>query len=165
MGCHVSFVSATCTLKSALTAQPLDPVLEPLLEDEEDEVPFPSTEHPVSAAEGARAVSDAFAQGLSVKVNSSPWQRVLFRFDEEFDEAIIVVLGLIPDRQYDVELGMSHCHESLRSQITIDDASQYSSRSSSRQVPQLIAQCSTFFTIFFGLGCPSVNACLLRPSL
>jgi len=137
---HVSSVSATFTLKSALSAQPLDPALEALLEDEEGEGPFPSTDHPLSAAVGARAVSDALTQGLSVKVNSSPWQPVLLRVDEESDEAIIVVFGLIPGRQYDVELGISHRHESLRSQITTDDARQYSSRSSSHQAPQLIAR-------------------------
>lgn len=128
---QVSSVSATFTLKSALSAQPLDPALESLLEDEEDEPAFPSSDLPGSAAAGARAVSDALTQGLSVKVNSSPWQRVLLRVDEESDEAIIIVFGLMPGRQYDVELGISHPHESLRSKITTDDSRQYFLRSSS----------------------------------
>jgi len=126
---QVSSVSATFTLKSALAAQPLDPALESLLEDEEDEPPFHSTDHPVPAA-GARAVSDALTQGLSVKVNASPWQRVLLRVDEESDEAIIIVFGLMPGRRYDVELGISYRQESLRSQITTDDARQCFLRSS-----------------------------------
>ena len=119
---QVSSVSATFTLKSALAANRLDPDLESLLEDERDEAPgCASTDHPEPAA-GPRAVSDALNQGLSVKVNSSPWQRVLLRVDEEEDEAIIVVFGLMPGRQYDVELGITRRQEPLRSQIVTNDA-------------------------------------------
>ena len=138
---QVSSVSATFTLKSALTAQALDPALESLLEDEEDEPPFPTTDRPASAAPGPRAVSDALTQGLSVKVNSSPWQRVLLRVDEESDEAIIIVFGLMPGRQYDVELGISHRHEALRSQITTDVSRQSFLRSSSHQGQPLNVRC------------------------
>ncbi|KAF9652348.1 hypothetical protein BDM02DRAFT_3075890, partial [Thelephora ganbajun] len=117
---QVSSVSATFTLKSALTAKPLDPALESLLENEQDDPPCASTDHPSSSTH-SRAVSDALTQGLSVKVNSSPWQRVLLRVDEESDEALIIVFGLMPGRQYDVELGITHPQELLRSQITTDD--------------------------------------------
>jgi len=113
---QVSSVSATFTLKSAHAAEPLDPTLESLLEDEGDE-PTGHSELPA----GSHVVSDALTQGLSVKVNSSPWQRVLLRVDEESDEAIIVVFGLLPGRQYDIELGITHPQELLRSQITSDD--------------------------------------------
>jgi len=111
---QVSSVSATFTLRSALTAKRLDPALEALLENEGDG-PAPP-----------RAVSDALAQGLSVKVNCSAWQRVLLRVDEETDEAIIIVFGLMPGRQYDIELGISHRQEPLRSKITTDNARQSS---------------------------------------
>jgi hypothetical protein len=120
---RVSSVSATFTLKSALAGNPLDPALESLLEDERDEPPRASTDDPELPA-GLRAVSDALTQGLSVKVNSSPWQRVVLRVDEESDKAIIIVFGLMPGRQYDVELGISHRQEPLRSQIITDDACQ-----------------------------------------
>lgn len=118
---QVSSVSATFTLKSALTTKPLDPALEAILEDEREDPPCSSTEHPDPHTRSC-TVSDALAQGLSVKVNSSPWQRVVLRVDEESDEAIIVVFGLMPGRQYDVELGISHRQGSLRSQITTGDA-------------------------------------------
>ena len=117
---QVSSVSATFTLKAALTAK-LDPTLESLLEDEQDEAPFPPPDHPASAPDH-RAVSDALTQGISVKVNSAPWQRVLLRVDEKSDEAIIIVFGLMPGRQYDVELGITHRQEPLRTLITTDDA-------------------------------------------
>ena len=114
---QVSSVSATFTLKSALTAKPLDPALESLLEEERGDC----SDHPDPPTR-SRAVSDALTRGLSVKVNSSPWQRVLLRVDEESDEAIIIVFGLMPGRQYDVELGMTRHQESLHTQITTGDA-------------------------------------------
>ena len=121
---QVSSVSATFSLKSALSANPLDPALESLLEDEQDESASPATDHVVPSA-GPCTVSDALTNGLSVKVNSSPWQRVVVDVDES-DEAIIIVFGLMPGRQYDIELGISHRHESIRSQITTEDAREFS---------------------------------------
>ena len=129
---QVSSVSATFTLKSALTTKPLDPALEAILVGERDDAPCPSTEHPDPSTRSC-AVSDALAQGLSVKVNSSPWQRVVLRVDEESDEAIIIVFGLMPGRQYDVELGITHRQGSLRSQITTGDACKRFPRTFSHQ--------------------------------
>jgi hypothetical protein len=117
---QVSSVSATFTLKSALTSTPLDPALESLVEDERDDISCPSTDH-TGPSTRSRAVSDALTQGLSVKVNASPWQRVLLRVDEESDEAIIIVFGLMPGKQYDIELGITHRQEPLRSKITTED--------------------------------------------
>lgn len=125
---QVSSVSATFTLKSALAAEPLDPGFESLLEREES--CCASTEHRRTES---RAVSDALARGLSVKVNSSPWQRVLLRVDEDSDEAIIIVFGLMPGRQYDVELGITHREQLLRSQITTDNGCECLLRTFSRQ--------------------------------
>ncbi|KAF9788648.1 hypothetical protein BJ322DRAFT_1106623 [Thelephora terrestris] len=116
---HVSSVSAAFTLEAALTAEPLDPALESLLEDEQDGSRCTSTDH-ADAFARSRTVSDALTRGLSVKVNSTPWQRVLLRVDEETDKAIVIVFGLTPGRQYDVELGIAHPQEALRSQITTD---------------------------------------------
>ena len=115
---QVSSVSATFTLKSALTAKSHDPTVESVVEEEE--TGWGCADHADSFA-GSRTVSNALTQGLSVKVNSSPWQRVLFRVDEESDEATLIVFGLMPGRQYDVELGIAHPLEALHSQITTDD--------------------------------------------
>jgi len=119
---QVSSVSATFTLKSALSAKPLDPILESLVEDERGDTSCA----PTDSSTRPRAVSDALTQGLSVKVNSSPWQRVLLKVNEECDEAIIIVFGLMPGRQYDVELGITHQEESLRSHIITNDACVFS---------------------------------------
>ncbi|KAH8110326.1 hypothetical protein DFH11DRAFT_1709039 [Phellopilus nigrolimitatus] len=59
-----------------------------------------------AATSSASLVSDALGRGLSVNVNGAAWKRVLMRMDEAGDEAIIVLYGLMPGRQYDVELGI-----------------------------------------------------------
>lgn len=68
----------------------------------------------------AQVVADILAKGLSVKVNGTPWQRVFLKMDELFDEGIIILYGLMPARQYDIELGLSpgQTNASVRGQIT-----------------------------------------------
>ncbi|KAI0766278.1 hypothetical protein BC629DRAFT_1539022 [Irpex lacteus] len=66
-------------------------------------------------------VSDVLSKGLSVKVNGTPWQRVLMKIDDEADEAVIILFGLMPGRQYDVELGIVPNEKILRGQITTSD--------------------------------------------
>ena len=63
-------------------------------------------------------VSEAFNRGLTVTVNGAQWKRVLMRMDEAHGEAVIVLFGLMPARQYDVELGIIPNENTLRSQIT-----------------------------------------------
>ncbi|KAH9941184.1 uncharacterized protein BXZ73DRAFT_98397 [Epithele typhae] len=86
-----------------------------------------TTHHEDHAAAAAAAngphgqvVSDILAKGLSVKVNGTPWQRVILKMDDVLDEAIIILYGLMPARQYDVELGILPDEASLRGQITTD---------------------------------------------
>lgn len=67
----------------------------------------------------ASIISEALAKGLSVKVNGSPWQRVFIRIDDPADEAIIIIYGLMPGRQYDIDLGIVHTRH-LRRQITTE---------------------------------------------
>lgn len=65
-----------------------------------------------------QVVADILAKGLSVKVNGTPWQRVIVKMDDVLDEAIIILYGLMPARQYDVELGILPGEASVRGQIT-----------------------------------------------
>jgi hypothetical protein len=51
-------------------------------------------------------ISDALAGGLSVNVNGSNWQRVFIRIDDIADEAVIIIYGLMPGRQYDIDLAL-----------------------------------------------------------
>ncbi|CCM00719.1 uncharacterized protein FIBRA_02759 [Fibroporia radiculosa] len=66
----------------------------------------------------AQIVSEILSQGLSVNVNGIPWQRVLIRIDDATDEAVIILFGLMPGRQYDVELGVVAGLGLVRGQIT-----------------------------------------------
>jgi hypothetical protein len=66
----------------------------------------------------ARIATNSLFENLSVKVNNTVWQRFISRVDEEADEAVVIVFGLIPGRQYDIELGITPQEEWLRSQIT-----------------------------------------------
>ncbi|KAI0731633.1 hypothetical protein C8Q72DRAFT_951072 [Fomitopsis betulina] len=69
---------------------------------------------------GHRSSRMSLQRGLSVKVNGIPWQRVLNRIDEETDEVVIILFGLMPGRQYDVELEIVPGERTLRGQITTD---------------------------------------------
>lgn len=51
-------------------------------------------------------VSEALTRGLAVTVNGVPSQRVLIRIDDKTDDAVIIIFGLLPGRQYDIELGL-----------------------------------------------------------
>ncbi|KAI0340391.1 hypothetical protein BDW22DRAFT_1379196 [Trametopsis cervina] len=73
-----------------------------------------------SSSRRIQIVSDVLSKGLSVKVNGTPWQRVLMKIDDEADEAVIILFGLMPGRQYDVELGIVPNEKALRSQITTE---------------------------------------------
>ncbi|KAG6878225.1 hypothetical protein C0992_008440 [Termitomyces sp. T32_za158] len=65
-------------------------------------------------------ISDALAKGLSVDVNGSPWQRVFIRIEDGTDEAVIIIYGLMPGREYDVQLGLVHGDSSgvIHQQVT-----------------------------------------------
>ncbi|OSD08761.1 hypothetical protein PYCCODRAFT_1357319, partial [Trametes coccinea BRFM310] len=67
-----------------------------------------------------QVVADILAKGLFVKVNGTPWQKVFLKMEEVFDEGIIILYGLMPARQYDIELGLSPQvgQTSVRGQIT-----------------------------------------------
>ncbi|KAI0646565.1 hypothetical protein C8Q79DRAFT_677715 [Trametes meyenii] len=65
-------------------------------------------------------VSDILSKGLSVKVNGTPWQRVFLKMDDVFDEGIIILYGLMPARQYDIELGLRPRQITVRRQVTTD---------------------------------------------
>lgn len=69
-------------------------------------------------------ISEALSAGLSVSVNGSPWQRVLIRLLEPVDEAVIIIYGLMPGRQYDIDLGLVQggLASSIRRQVVTEDA-------------------------------------------
>ncbi|KAG6841515.1 hypothetical protein C0991_010129 [Blastosporella zonata] len=68
-------------------------------------------------------ISDALAKGLSVDVNGSPWQRVFIRIEDGADDAVIIIYGLMPGREYDVQLGLMHgdSNGTIRQQVTTEE--------------------------------------------
>ena len=112
---EITSVSATFILSSPLTKAeselPLVSLSVPADDglDEDDE----SSDQNIQAV-----ISDALAKGLSVNVNGSPWPRVLIRLDDKQDEAVIIIYGLMPGRQYDIDLGLVHDGNIRRHVIT-----------------------------------------------
>ncbi|KXN81874.1 hypothetical protein AN958_03576 [Leucoagaricus sp. SymC.cos] len=109
---EVTSVSVTFLLSATITPPPdldIDIDLEAELENaDENDQPHPSI------------ISEALAKGLSVKVNGSPWQRVIIRIDDSVDEAVIIIYGLMPGRQYDIDLGLVQTRH-LRRQVMTED--------------------------------------------
>lgn len=70
-------------------------------------------------------VSTALAGGLSVEVDRSSWRRVFIRIDDKADEAVIIVYGLMPGRQYEIvlELVQGGQTNSIRQQVTTEGTS------------------------------------------
>jgi hypothetical protein len=76
-------------------------------------------------------ISDALARGLSVNVNGSNWQRVFIRIDDTADEAVIIIYGLMPGRQYDIDLALVQGEQNkIRRQVVTQGA-----RSRNRVIP------------------------------
>jgi hypothetical protein len=108
---EITSVSATFILSSSDQS---DPSLHSLgLSDSEDDdtendLAHDKDDDSVSGKAHRRrsVISNALAKGLSVNVNGSIWKRVIIRMDEAFDEAIIIIYGLLPGRQYDIDLGL-----------------------------------------------------------
>ncbi|EKM57041.1 uncharacterized protein PHACADRAFT_194616 [Phanerochaete carnosa HHB-10118-sp] len=119
---EITSVSATFILSSPLGPSDFASVEQSLaslgITNDEDE----DASEGNGSSRGVQIVSDVLSKGLSVKVNGTPWQRVLMKIDDEADQAVIILFGLMPGRQYDVELGIVPTESSLRSQITTDTA-------------------------------------------
>ena len=118
---EITSVSVTFVLSSPYSAHDPDLSLASLglsSSDDEDEAStsrastsIPDTDHPP-------IVTDIINNGFSVKVNGTPWRKVIVSKDDVLDEAIIIVHGLMPARQYDVELGIMPGESTVRGQIT-----------------------------------------------
>jgi len=72
-------------------------------EDDEDDEDEDEEAQQDSEDTKSSPVSRALADGLSVEVDGSTWRRVLIRVEEE---AVIIIYGLLPGRQYDIILAL-----------------------------------------------------------
>ncbi|CAL1708935.1 unnamed protein product [Somion occarium] len=121
---EITSVSATFILSSPLAASDvttIDALHEDNAPDDRNECASNG-----SLMEGSsrptQIISEVLSKGLSVKVNGTPWQRVLMKIDDATDEAVMILFGLMPSRQYDIELGVVPGESTLRGQFTTDSS-------------------------------------------
>jgi hypothetical protein len=124
---EVTSVSATFILSSSFSS--VDGDLEPsltslaLITTDDDHYEENSDEGDDMDTKKKSVISDALAAGLSVTVNGSNWQRVFIRIDETADEAVIIIYGLMPGRQYDIDLALVQGeHNKIRQQVITQGA-------------------------------------------
>lgn len=112
---EITSVSATFILSSSLDARhTTDDEPEPELTSDT------SNETNNDAILDSRGIiADAMSHGLSVDVNGSNWPRVILRMNDHADEAIIVIYGLHPGRQYDIDLALVS-GGTMRKQVTTE---------------------------------------------
>ncbi|KAI8986710.1 hypothetical protein BD414DRAFT_486836 [Trametes punicea] len=115
----VTFI-LSCPYSAADVANPDPSIASIAASSSDDEEQSRDSVSTSETAGPSQVVADILAKGLSVKVNGTPWQRVFLKMDEVFDEGIIILYGLMPARQYDIELGLSPQagQTSVRGQIT-----------------------------------------------
>ena len=63
-------------------------------------------------------ISDALGRGLAVKVNGNHWQRVVVQVDEDEEEAVVIVYGLVPRKKYEIGLGIVATDDTISEDIT-----------------------------------------------
>ncbi|KAJ8087282.1 hypothetical protein PM082_006112 [Marasmius tenuissimus] len=126
---EITSVSVTFILSASSGPLAGEPDIAALLEDiqhrGDDEVDGDEEDNSTSNSESEAkkpsssppsVVSRALAGGLSVEVDHGSWRRVLIRIDDKADEAVIIVYGLMPGRQYDVDLELVQ-GQTMRSQV------------------------------------------------
>ncbi|KAG6821112.1 hypothetical protein H0H93_006451 [Arthromyces matolae] len=124
---EITSVSVTFIMSSNLSDRDIPPLAAlGLIVDEENPLKTPVDESDSSQPikpKRKSIISDALAKGLSVDVNGSPWQRVFIRIEDGADEAVIIIYGLMPGREYDVQLGLVHglADGPIRQQVLTSD--------------------------------------------
>ena len=109
---EITPVSVTFVLSCALPANLSD-------EDFEDEAGS-SSDHRAGPSRPP-SISECLGKGLAVKVNDTPWQRVVMHIDDDMDEdALVILYGLLPAREYEVELAVAAGEDSIRGKVTTE---------------------------------------------
>ncbi|KAL0576073.1 hypothetical protein V5O48_005901 [Marasmius crinis-equi] len=132
---EITSVSVTFILSASSAPLAGEPDIAALLEDiqhrGEDEADGDEEDNSTSNSESEAkkpsssppsVVSRALAGGLSVEVDRGSWRRVFIRIDDKADEAVIIVYGLMPGRQYDVDLELVQGQTTMRSQVVTQGA-------------------------------------------
>ncbi|KAJ3785770.1 hypothetical protein GGU11DRAFT_555731 [Lentinula aff. detonsa] len=129
---EITSVSVTFVLSAATSDLSSDTELslaglgiytEDLPEDEDGADDEDTSASESDAKKALSVVSSALNGGLSVEVDRSSWRRVFIRIDDKADEAVIIVYGLLPGRQYEIvlELVQGGQTNSIRQQVTTEE--------------------------------------------
>jgi len=70
-------------------------------------------------------IADVLRTGLVVKLNGSPWQKVVIHAEESEEEAIVVLYGLFPVRHYEVELSVVAGEETYHVSVVTNNDGMY----------------------------------------
>ena len=69
-----------------------------------------------------KSVGDILARGFTIKVNSGSWNNYFLNVEEDGSEAVIILHGLRPGRQYEVELTLEQEESALKKDFaTLDN--------------------------------------------
>lgn len=118
---EITSVSVTFILTSTIPNHIEEP-------DPEDGRHRAGPSQPAASRISALSISDLLGKGLAVKVNNVPWQRVVMHIDDDADEeAIVILYGLMPARQYEIELGLVAGDETIRGKVMTEENSGMSS--------------------------------------
>ncbi|KAJ3893586.1 hypothetical protein GG344DRAFT_42938 [Lentinula edodes] len=145
---EITSVSVTFVLSAATSDQNSETDLsladlglsaEDMHEDEDGADDEDTSTSELDAKKPLSMVSSALNGGLSVEVDRSSWRRVFIRIDDKADEAVIIVYGLLPGRQYEIvlELVQGGHTNSIRQQVTtegVDSTSKSTAASSSSDI-------------------------------
>ncbi|GAV99668.1 hypothetical protein LENED_001141 [Lentinula edodes] len=129
---EITSVSVTFVLSAATSDQNSETELsladlglsaEDMHEDEDVADDEDTSTSELDAKKPLSMVSSALNGGLSVEVDRSSWRRVFIRIDDKADEAVIIVYGLLPGRQYEIvlELVQGGHTNSIRQQVTTEE--------------------------------------------
>ncbi|KAI0040449.1 hypothetical protein FA95DRAFT_1566384 [Auriscalpium vulgare] len=160
---EITSVSATFAVTSLLSSRAgLSHLLDRDASDADDD---PSAE-PSSTSTSS---TSALAKGLSVKVNGTPWQRVLARIDDAAEEAVLIIYGLMPGRQYDIEIGVIAGEARVHGQIVTEGSGDgrdrtRSNASSVHEIPEVNIFSSTAIPIDPSPSPPSPSPPATPPS-
>lgn len=114
---EITSVSATFILSSSLDARhTTDDEPEPELTGD---ISNDTNNDAILDSRGIIADAMSPSHGLSVDVNGSNWKRVILHMNDHADEAIIVIYGLHPGRQYDIDLALVS-GGTMRRQVTTE---------------------------------------------
>jgi hypothetical protein len=119
----LSAASSDLNSETELSLAVLGISTEDLHEDEDGADDEDASAFETEAKKSISIVSSALAGGLSVEVDRSPWRRVFIKIDDKADEAVIIVYGLMPGRQYEIilELVQGGQTNSIRQQVTTEE--------------------------------------------